>query len=216
MTARKFPCLDLFRLAAAVLVVAIHTSPLASVAPLADFWLTRVLARVAVPFFLMVSGYFLARSGWKDLCRFWRHTACVYLAAAALYLPLALYGGVTPAEWLRSLVWEGAFYHLWYFPALLWGVLIARGLARLGPWAGLALAGALYLVGLGGDSYFGLADRVPALHGFYHALFALTEYTRNGLFYAPLFLLLGAALAGQLRRPSSGAAAVGFGAGFAA
>ena len=52
----KFPALDGFRLAAAVLVVTIHTSPLASVSPPGDFWLTRVLARLAVPFFLMVSG----------------------------------------------------------------------------------------------------------------------------------------------------------------
>lgn len=43
--------LDRFRLAAALLVVAIHTSPLTCLSPKADFLLTRVLARVAVPFF---------------------------------------------------------------------------------------------------------------------------------------------------------------------
>ena len=31
---------------------------------MADFWLTRVLARVAVPFFLMTTGYFLSRNHW--------------------------------------------------------------------------------------------------------------------------------------------------------
>ena len=76
MTARKFPALDAFRLSAAVLVVTIHTSPLGGLAPLADLWLTRVLARVAVPFFLMVSGYFLARGGWR-LGAFCRRTALV-------------------------------------------------------------------------------------------------------------------------------------------
>ena len=141
------PALDTFRLAAAVLVTAIHTSPLAGVSPLADFLLTRVLARVAVPFFLMVSGYFLARRGWQGLGRFIRHNMLVYLAAAALYLPLNFYAGDSPVAWLRSLVWEGTFYHLWYFPALLWGVLIARGLAKLGPRAGVAAAGLLYLAG---------------------------------------------------------------------
>ena len=212
----KFPALDGFRLAAAVLVVTIHTSPLASVSPLGDFWLTRVLARLAVPFFLMVSGYFLAKNAWRGLGKFWKRTALVYGAAVLLYLPLNLYAGVSPARWLRGLVWEGTFYHLWYFPALLWGVLIAWGISRLGMHAGLALAGVLYLAGLGGDSYFGLADRLPALHGFYGGVFALTEYTRNGLFYAPLFLLLGAALAGCRRQPSVRGAAAGFAAGFAA
>ena len=202
------PALDTFRLAAAVLVTAIHTSPLTGVSPLADFLLTRVLARVAVPFFLMVSGYFLARRGWQGLRRFIRHNMLVYLAAAVLYLPLNFYAGDSPAAWLRSLVWEGTFYHLWYFPALLWGALIARWLAKLGPRAGVAAAGLLYLAGLGGDSYFGLIDRVPPLSAFYAAVFRVCEYTRNGLFYAPLFLLLGAALAGRRRPlPARGAAA---------
>lgn len=51
--------LDIFRLVAALLVVAIHTSPLSSFNADADFFLTRVLARVAVPFFLMVTGFFV-------------------------------------------------------------------------------------------------------------------------------------------------------------
>ena len=202
MTARKRPALDGFRLAAAVLVVMIHTSPLSGVAPPADFWLTRVLARVAVPFFLMMSGYFLARSSWQYLGKFWKHTLCVYLLAVLLYLPLNLYAGISPSAWLRGLVWEGTFYHLWYFPALLWGVLVARALARLGMRTALAAASALYLTGLGGDSYFGLADSFPALHAFYGAVFSVTEYTRNAVFYAPLFLLLGAALAGHAGRLS--------------
>ena len=210
MTARRAPALDAFRLAAAVLVVTIHTSPLASLSPLADFWLTRVLARVAVPFFLMVSGYFLARRAWRGLDTFWKHTLLVYIAAAVLYLPLNLYAGMTPLEWLRGFVWEGTFYHLWYFPALLWGVLIARLLARLPLRAALGLAGLLYLVGLGGDSYFGLADGVPLLHTLYGGLFAVTEYTRNGLFFAPLFLLLGAAFVKRPLRLTPRTAAFGF------
>ena len=52
--------LDLFRLIAAFLVVAIHTSPLESVSAEADFFLTRIVARVAVPFFFMVTGQFVA------------------------------------------------------------------------------------------------------------------------------------------------------------
>ena len=36
-----------------------RNATLADVSAMADFWLTRVLARVAVPFFLMTTGYFL-------------------------------------------------------------------------------------------------------------------------------------------------------------
>ncbi len=51
--------LDRFRIIAALLVVAIHTSPLAAINEGADFFLTRVLARIAVPFFFMVTGQFV-------------------------------------------------------------------------------------------------------------------------------------------------------------
>ena len=69
-TAKKtVPTLDLFRLAAVLLVVMNHTSPLADVSAMADFWLTRVLARVAVPFFLMTTGYFLSRNHWAGVGR---------------------------------------------------------------------------------------------------------------------------------------------------
>lgn len=187
------PALDRFRLLAAVLVVCIHTGPLAGVSPLGDFWLTRVLGRVAVPFFLMVSGYFFARSEWKNTGRFLKKTSLTYLAAAALYLPLNLYnGGYGPLEWAKKLLAQGTLYHLWYFPALILGALIARGLVRLGRPAALAIASGLYLIGLGGDSYYGLVSRLPGAASFYQAVFALFGYTRNGLFYAPLFLLLGA------------------------
>ena len=185
--------LDCFRPLAAALVAAIHTSPLSSYTDLGDFLLTRVLGRAAVPFFLMVSGYFLARSQWRTVPRLLKKTAILYGAAIVLYLPLNLYAGQLSPDFLRRLLTDGTFYHLWYFPAVLLGAPIAFGLQRLGMRAALPLAAALYLVGLGGDSYYGLAAQLPALESFYGSLFRLFSYTRNGLFYVPLFLLLGAA-----------------------
>lgn len=190
---RRGPVLDWFRLAAAVLMVCNHTAPLSDIAPTADFFLTRVLARVVVPFFLMVSGYFLARGRWRNTGRFLRKTLLTYLVAVVLYLPLNWYnGGYSPLVWIKKLLADGTLYHLWYFPAVLLGVILARNLARLPRGRALAIAAALYLVGLGGDSYYGLVGQVPALTRLYDAIFQVFDYTRNGLFFAPLFLLLGA------------------------
>lgn len=185
--------LDLFRVAAAVLVVAIHTAPLTTYSALGDFWLTRVLARVAVPFFLMVSGYFLARKNWRTVRAFWKKTALLYGLCVLLYLPLNAYAGQLDRDFFRRIFTDGTFYHLWYFPGLLLGVPIAWALSRLGLRTALPLAGLLYLIGLGGDSYYGLISRIPALKMGYDGIFQVFSYTRNGLFYVPLFLLLGAA-----------------------
>ena len=172
MRRRALPALDWFRLAAAILVVTIHTSPLSSLSAGADFWLTRVAARIAVPFFLMVSGYFLARQRWENLRNFLGRTLLLYGVAVLLYLPMNLYAGGFSAEgWLRAVFWEGTLYHLWYFPALFWGTLLTWLLLRMRNRCALVGAAFLYLMGLGGDSYYGLTSRLPALKQGYDFLF---------------------------------------------
>ena len=201
-TAKKtVPTLDLFRLAAVLLVVMNHTSPLADVSAMADFWLTRVLARVAVPFFLMTTGYFLSRNHWAGVGRQLKKLCLLYGVCILLYLPVNLYAGsfTGPADVLRKLLVDGTFYHLWYFPATILGIVIARWLSRLGLRVALPVAALLYLIGLGGDSYYGLISQIPLLRTLYDGIFTLCGYTRNGLFFAPLFLLLGAA--GRPRPP---------------
>ena len=60
---KSYTGIDFFRFVAALLIIAIHTSPLTSLGAgfgtTGDFILTRIVARVAVPFFFMTSGFFL-------------------------------------------------------------------------------------------------------------------------------------------------------------
>lgn len=194
-TERNVPALDFFRLAAVILVVMIHTSPLSDYSATADFWLTRVLARIAVPFFLMTTGYFLNRSNWEKAGHQIKKLCLLYGICILLYLPLNLYSGGfnDPIALLKKLLTDGTFYHLWYFPATILGIVIARWLSRYGLRIAIPAAVLLYLIGLGGDSYYGLVSKAPLVHEFYNGIFTLFAYTRNGLFFTPLFLLLGAA-----------------------
>ncbi len=52
---KEYAGVDYFKVIAAFLVIAIHTSPLAGLSETADFVLTRAIALVAVPFFFMAS-----------------------------------------------------------------------------------------------------------------------------------------------------------------
>lgn len=200
--------LDRFRLAAALLVAAIHTSPLTCVSEEADFFLTRILARVAVPFFLMVTGQFVlprilepgARSG-RRLLRYLVRTGGLYLTCTLLYLPLGIYAGhykeLTVSKVTRMLVWDGPFYHLWYFPACMLGMLLLYLMSRRLSLRSLTwVCIVLYVLGLSGDSYYGLARYVPPLRGLCDLGFHIWSYTRNGLFLTPLFLLMGAHISG--------------------
>ena len=56
---KNYTGIDFARFVFALLIIAIYTSPLASFNETGDFILTRVIARTGVPFFFMVSGFFL-------------------------------------------------------------------------------------------------------------------------------------------------------------
>ena len=211
--------IDWLRLAAAILVIAIHTSPLADFSETGDFILTRILARIAVPFFFITSGYFLL-SRYHDSDRKLRHflkkTGWIYGASILLYLPLNFRNGYFSQsqllpELLKDLIFDGTMYHLWYLPASMLGMLIAWKLVeKLDFSKGLVMALLLYLVGLFGDSYYVVVEKLPLLKAFYDRLFELFDYTRNGLFFAPVFLMLGGFIADERRKLSSVEAGVGF------
>lgn len=107
-------------------------------------------------------------------------------------------------------MFEGTFYHLWYLPAAVLGTALASLLLeKLAIRPALAIAAALYLVGLMGDSYYGLVSGLPVLGAAYDALISVCGHTRNGLFFAPVFLLLGCLL--RKNRPGRAASTAGFG-----
>lgn len=71
---------------------------------------------------------------------------------------------------------------------------------RLGLRTLTLVCGALYLLGLSGDSYYGLTQYLPPLRSLCDLGFHVWSYTRNGLFLAPLFLLMGALMGGLQRK----------------
>lgn len=196
--------LDYFKIVAALLVIAIHTSPLTSINATADFVFTRVIARIAVPFFLMVTGYFIlpqylfgGSEDFKPIRRFLKKTLLLYAVAILLYLPVNIYAGhfrgAGVYDVLRMIVFDGTLYHLWYLPASVLGMMLVFLLGHKFPfWSVAAVALVLYGIGLFGDSYFGLSAACPVIRAGYDGLFHVFSYTRNGLFYVPIFLIMGA------------------------
>lgn len=198
---KEYSGIDLFRIIAAVLVVVIHTSPFEIFGDTVDFLSARVAARIAVPFFFMTSGFFLERgirSRQERLLEFTRAVIRLYLIAMVLYVPLNLYMGYFKQRTIltvlvKDILFDGTFYHLWYFPAAIVGSWIAGLLIRkLGRRKALFITLLLYMIGLFGDSYYGLAAKIPSVKMIYENLFTISDYTRNGLFFAPVFFVLGA------------------------
>lgn len=215
--------IDYFRFIAALLIITIHTSPLVSFSETGDFILTRVIARVAVPFFFMTSGFFMISrytSGTDKLKGFIRNTLQIYGIAILIYIPINIYNGYFSGKdflpnILKDIIFDGTLYHLWYLPAAALGGAIAWYLVKKADYTkAIAIAGGLYLIGLFGDSYYGIAETIPGIHSFYDLIFQVTDYTRNGIFYAPIFFVLGGYIADRPKELSPVQSVCGFAVSF--
>ena len=157
---RIYPAINSFKLLAALFVIMIHTSPLTSVSPEADYVLIRIIARTAVPFFFMVTGFFVLPKALADPgrgLRYLRRIGLIYLASMILYFPVNLYAGQLKGAGfggiLKMILTDGTFYHLWYLPAAILGAwLTSLIMRRCSRGAAFAIVSALYVFGLLGYS----------------------------------------------------------------
>lgn len=221
---KSYAGIDYFRIIAALLIIAIHTSPLASYTETGDFILTRIVARIAVPFFFMVSGFFLISRydcQPQKLISFLKKTALIYGTAILLYIPVNIYNDYFKMDYLlpniiKDILFDGTFYHLWYLPASMLGAGIAWYLLKHLDYAkSIVILSILYIIGLFGDSYYGLIENIPFLKGCFDLLFQISDYTRNGFFFAPVFFLLGGLIADSRYKLPLGKSVCGFGISFA-
>ncbi len=222
----EYAGIDKFRMVAAIMIIAIHTSPLLFVSHEADFVLTRILARVAVPFFFMCTGYFLLPGciesreyGRGIVLKFLAKTGILYGAAILVYLPVNIYSGYFKGKpnLLKDLVFDGSFYHLWYIPASIIGFMIVYSLlSKLNIKMVAAISFILYFIGLFGDSYYGISEKLNVIKSSYGVLFSCFDYTRNGLFFAPVFIALGGIIADSKKEYSITKNIVGFAFAFTA
>jgi len=204
MLNKQYRGIDIFRVIACLMVIAIHTSPLSnsflSQQPLSDFILTRIICRVAVPFFFICSGFFIITDGEIDkskLKKSIKKITQLYILSILLYLPINIYNQyfqtITISSFLTDLLLNGTFYHLWYLPASIIGMLIVYYLYTTIKNRKIVfyIVVFLYMIGLFGHSYYYLITKIPLLKSFIDVL----GNTRNGILFAPLFLYLGMLIA---------------------
>ncbi|MEI5990933.1 hypothetical protein A5881_002438 [Enterococcus termitis] len=193
--------IDLIKYAAAILIICFHCERVIQ-DPMLHHLFKNVLCRVAVPFFFISSSYFVRRgqSGSPSyLKRYLRSSVQSYLFWSLIYLPIgfmwiqenySLGAELYPVALLAGLVYTGTYYHLWYIPAMIFGVIIAHWLIKKKGYIPLfALTFVLYLFG-SLETYYGYIHN-EQLKLFFDQYLNVFITTRNGLFFALIFVSVG-------------------------
>jgi len=185
--------IELGRVGALFAVITLHSTSLGLFAawPILGY-LADTASRFAVPMFFLISGWFWKDSQLQDPCaaswRLAQRVGVPYAFWVVVYTALEVTAAVYPPSTVTGLKYYillpisgGAGFHLWFLPALLIGTVVSWfALHSIGKSLTLAAAGALYVLGVVAWFYFAVfrPEVNPILY-------------RNGLLFAPLFLVAG-------------------------
>ncbi len=208
-----YTAVDLAKFLCAFLVVGVHTKPFYDIHYSLGFFFENVVARLAVPFFFISSGYFFAaklvripdnEDARPHLYGFIKRILTLYLLWTVIYLPYNLYNdyktygsmGTAILMYPKKLFVIGSHFQLWYLPSLIYSTAIVYFFIRKKNDLGLFItSGILLVLGLLGDSYFGLLPENTLIHSIYRWYITEFRSTRTGIFFGVPFIAAGAFLA---------------------
>ena len=172
----------------------------------AGYFVSGIIARFAVPFFLIVSGYFyfdkLTKSGPKAIFVYLKKIILIYSVWSIPYLLLELVAHFKEepiwnilGRFLVNFLFFGSRYHFWYFPALIYSVIIFTLLytlfrKKIFPFVFLSII--LFVIGCLMSCYMDLGNQIPLIQ----QLNSLEKsYVIRRIFFTALpFLMLGSVI----------------------
>ena len=201
---KEYFAVDFFKLVAAYLNISIHFMIFEDINKDLNFWWTQILCRLAVPFFFIASGYFAANKLTikEKTIGYVKRIFQMYLIYTVIFLPFTIdeyqRKELTFTEGLQKFIHSflcwGSYFHLWYFLALIVGVVLVYLLInhmKLSDKQLLCVTGILYGIGALGNAYRNIWVDVPVIETMWKAYESVFDTTRNGIFFAPFMLVLG-------------------------
>ena len=198
---QAIPSIDFMRVICAILVVIVHTQSKGGDG-VVEYTLTQIIPRVAVPFFFMISGYFLSLSLTKKhdiriIFKYLKRIIATYILWSMIYyivtIQYNLRNNISIAKVTKHFIINcfsiGSSYQLWYFPALILSVFVFMffyKMNKLNLLIGLSII--LYMIGLFGSSYYRIGIKNPTLNLLYSSS-QFTPISRVFLMGIPFFLL---------------------------
>ncbi len=142
----QYPRLNLMKFIGAFLVIAIHTHPFFNLSWGLDFFVVNIVGRVAVPFYLITSGFFfypkVANGMNKTKIRdYVLKLIQLYVVWSLIYLMInfsTYFVGKSPVIALvhvvRNFLFTAIDVHLWYLSAVAFGIIVIVVILRMFDW----------------------------------------------------------------------------------
>lgn len=210
---------DFLRYIFSIIIIIVHLRPFLNISKGLDITFNNIVGRVCVPFFFLVTGYFIAlkekeKKGY--IKKYIKSLIPLYLIWSIIYLPILFgtsiqymqeistyIGGLhipeyvlpfliilaVPAAILVGLLYTGVYYHLWYFPALIFALVILDKWKKRFPLKILLGISFLFLLFGATETYYGFfPSQIKELLSYYYNTFFTT---RNFLFFGLFYVVLG-------------------------
>ena len=199
---KRYDSINIMRVICAFLVISLHTSIFASINLGLNSIVAKGISRIAVPFFFISTGYFMVKNITKGgyVKGFVKKIGLIYLLISVVdiilimpYVSMRLSGDIL--DKMKYIFIGGITESLWYIPAIIFAVVLVSIFVKKN-WIKplIVLSILLYIIGLLGDSYFGLIKNTPleVVINFYNNIFI---NTRNGITFSVPFVALGVLIA---------------------
>ena len=227
----EFNAVDIAKFICAIVIFTIHVIPFTPEDGFyytLNLWFYYCFSRTAVPFFFTAAGFFLYRKTTYNTFslgptkRYIAKILKLYLIWTIIYLPLSI--RTIKADklgtahgiliYIRDFIFQGSYLHLWFYPSLIFAVMIVSfclskkvSINKI-----LIVAAVFYAIGLLGQTWFGMIEplrtKAPELWHAFSIAKSVVVTTRNGLFEGFIFVALGATIAFNGFKISQGKAAL--------
>lgn len=211
--------LDILKYLSSILIMILHLRPFINFSDQLDLAFNNIITRICVPIFFIITGYFVAKKEKNNenyIKDYVKKTIPLYLVWCLLYIPIII-GTIIqylpiineylskinialplliillilllPVVVLIALCYTGIYYHLWYFPAIIFSLLVLKRWKKKNNIKYLLVISFILLLFGATETYYGVLPlSIKELLSYYYNLFFTT---RNFLFFGLFYVALG-------------------------
>ena len=198
--------LNILKYISSILIIILHLRPFLNSSNELDLAFNNIITRICVPIFFIITGYFVAKKEKVNenyIKEYIRKTIPLYFVWSLLYIPVIIgtiikylpiineYMSIIllPIIVLVALCYTGVYYHLWYFPAIIFSLIVLKKWKQKFNIKYLLIISFILLLFGATETYYGVLPlSIKRTLSYYYNIFFTT---RNFLFFGLFYVVLG-------------------------